>query len=331
MFEENQHDPGYQHQIKNAVDIDPGIDKMSEEKVNVNLGGGYGVGMPGGYGGGFGGDGMGGLLALALLGGNGGIGNRNGADAASVALMNAGFDGINHNINTSMIGLTNQLGQGFTNQNSLDLMAKLGTIEGAIPLAEAQVQLALAGSTASINQNIANGLQVAIAGQAGINKNISDSLASAIAGQGAIKETVAQFGVANLNATKDSQFATQLAIAGSTKEILAALNAQNVDNLSRQLLVAENALSEERFNRRSRDVEVNVNQTVTQTQAQAQLQAQQQQQGLVLQRLLCEMAENTQYSRATAANTNFIIGNTGASTTGAQTATPTSTNVNANG
>jgi hypothetical protein len=68
---------------------------------------------------------------------------------------------------------------------------------------------------------------------------------------------------------------------------------------------------------------------VNQNQQQGQVQAQLQAQGFAMNAILRELCENTQLSRAVAANTNFIVGNTGASTTGAQTATPTSTNVKA--
>ena len=263
----------------------------------------------GGYGNDMGG--MGGLLALALLGG--GLGRRDGfvgepCGAEKVAVMTAGFDGINHNINTSMMGLTNQLGQGFASQNNLDVMAKLGTIEGAIPLAEAQVQLAIAGSTASINQNIANGLQVAIQGQAGINKNIADAIASSLASQNNINQNI-------LTTTAG----LQLQASQNTGAILAEINRLNTDNLSRQLTVADLDRRDEVNRGRTREVEVNVAQTVNQVQAQAQ-QQQQQQQITTLLTHLCGVVGNLQSAVAT--NSNLIVGNTGATTTGAQTANP---------
>jgi hypothetical protein len=247
--------------------------------------------LPAVGGNGLGGDGMGGLLALALLGG--GLNNRRGdgdCTVATTALSNAGFDGINHNINTLGLGITNQLTQGFTNQNSLDIMAKLGSIEGAIPLAEAQVQLALAGSTATIT-----------AGQAITNKGISDAIAASLASQNninvnvlqqgaATREAVASYGVANLTATKDAQFATATAIANSTKEVLAALNDQNVANLQRQLTVAETALLERNAALRARETEINITNTNTATATATQAQFQQQQQFQILANLSANVA-----------------------------------------
>ncbi len=244
--------------------------------------------MGGGYGGG--GDGMGGLLALALLGGGLGGRREDNCVAATTALNVAGFDGINHNINTSMLGLTGQLTQGFTNQNGLDVMAKLGTIEGAIPLAEAQVQLAIAGSTASINQNIANGLTAAIVGQTGINKNISDAIAASLASQSAIKETVLASAAANLTATLNAKFELAATVRDDGDKTRALIVAQNDATLNRELAVAQSALLESRAIGRAREVEVNVTQTVNQNQAQAQAQFQQQQQFQVLANLSATVA-----------------------------------------
>jgi hypothetical protein len=76
--------------------------------------------------------------------------------------------------------------------------------------------------------------------------------------------------------------------------------------------------------RRLDAMEVNVSQNVSQNQQQAQ--AQLQAQGFALNAILSGLAENTQFSRAAAANTNFIVGSTGVAT-GAQTANPVSTNL----
>lgn len=281
----------------------------------------------GGYGG-FGGDGMGGLLALALLGG-GLNGRRDGfgsdpCGAEKVAVMNAGFDGVNHNINTSMLGLTGQMNQGFGNQSTLDLMAKLGTIEGAIPLAEAQVQLAVAGSTAAINQNIANGLQTAINGQAGINKNIADAIASSLASQNNINQNLLNSAAGLQLQAAQNTAAIQTAITLDGTATRALINSLNTDNLNRLLTVADLDRRDEVNRGRSREVEVNVAQTVNQNQLQLQAQQQQQQIVSTLGFLCNEIAQVRQIARAT--NENVIVGNTGATTTGAQTASPTNVN-----
>ncbi len=218
-------------------------------------------------------------IAAALIAA--GLNNRrDDCGAEKVAVMNAGFDGINHNINTSMVGLTNQLNQGFDNQNGLGIMAKLGTIEGAIPLAEAQVQLAVAGSTASINQNIANGLTAAIVGQTGINKNISDAIAASLASQAAIKETVLTSASANLTATLNSKFELASTIRDDGDKTRALLVAQNEANLNRLLTVADLDRRDERAHGHRRESEVNIINsntavaTATAQQQQAQLQFQ---------------------------------------------------------
>lgn len=163
-------------------------------------------------------------------------------------------------------------------QANTTVLQTLGDIKASVPLAEGQVQLALAGATASL-----------ITGQSLINKNISEAIAASLASQNNInvnvltqgsqtRETVANFGVANLNATKDAQFATVTAVANSTKEILAALNTQNMDNLNRQLTIAETALLERNAALRARETEINITNTntATATAQQAQFQGQQQ-------------------------------------------------------
>jgi len=234
------------------------------------------VGNNGGMGG-LGGGMMGGLLAGALFGG--GLGNRNldnrlpvGEGCVTPSQLTAALAGVQD-----------------TNMNTAVLQT-LGAIQGAIPVAEGQVQLALAGATADINGNISAAIQTAINGQAGINKNISEAIASSLASQNAINMNVMANGAANISATKDSQYATAVAISNSTKEILAALNAQNVDNLQRQLTVAETALAEQRNEGRFRQSEINITNTNTATAQQFQVQQQQQQQFQILANLSANLA-----------------------------------------
>lgn len=276
-----------------------------------NMGnGGTGAAIGGGLGAGV----LGGVLGGALLGGNGVLGGR-GANA----------DGI---VTPALLAAS--LAQVTDTAQNTTVLQTLGDIKASVPLAEGQVQLALAGAQADINGNINSSLQIAVQGQALINKNISEAIAASLASQNnininvlqsaaATRDAVTTYGVANLTATKDSQFATQVAISNSTKEILAALTNQNIDNLQRQLTVAESNAREDRMIGRQREVEVNVNQTVTQVQAQAQAQQQQQQQILLLNNL-CNLMGGLQ--NAVATNSNMIIGNTGATTTGPQTANP---------
>lgn len=291
-------------------------------------------------------DGLGGIAALALLGGlnnrrDGYVGDP--CDASKVAVMNAGFDGINHNINTNAIGtnnnitnsanginhnintalqgITNQVGTGFGGQRDLTIMNKLGQIEGDVWKAEGQVQLALAQSQSEINNRIADGLSAAMLGQSVINKNIYDASAANLVGQGDIKQLTLAQGQTNLMATKDAQYAVTTAVRDDGDKTRALMTRQYEDTLNRQLAVAQEALLEERFRSRSRDVEVNVTQTVNQNQQQLQAQAQQQQQFLTTNNLLQAILCQAQVAQAT--NQSLIIGNTGAVVGGPQNANPT--------
>lgn len=277
-----------------------------------NAGAGIGAGAGAGLGAGL----LGGILGGALLGNRGGL--------------LGGADGNVGGVVTPAL-LASSLAQVTDTAQSTTVLQSLGDIKASIPLAEGQVQLALAGAQADINGNINSSLQIAVTGQGLINKNISEAIAASLASQNNInvnvltqgsqtRESVAAYGVANLNATKESQFATQVAISTSTKEILAALNDQNTANLQRQLTVAENALLEQRATGRSRETEINVTQTVNQNQAQIQAQAQQQQQFLITNNLLQAILSQAQVAQAT--NQSLIIGNTGAVTGGAQTSNP---------
>lgn len=295
------------------------VKKMADTTVIDGGGmGGAGMGLGAGLGGGL----LGGILGGALLG------NRGGLFGGGVG--NGFVDGgVGGGVVTPAL-LAASLAQVTDTAQNTAVIQTLGAIQGAIPLAEGQVQLALANQAASITSQLNTNSVMLSQGQLGINKHISEAIAASLASQNNInvnvltqgaqtRDAVTSFGVANLTATKDAQFATQVAIGNSTKEILAALNDQNTANLQRQLTVAESQGLENRLFGRQRETEVNVTQTVTQVQAQAQQQQQQQQQ-LVLMNHLCSLVGSLQ--NAVATNSNMIIGNTGATTTGAQTANP---------
>lgn len=257
---------------------------------------GAGLGMGGGL--------VGGVVLGALLGGNRGLLGGNGVAGEACVTPTQLTSGL-----ASVID---------SNQNTV-LLQSVGDVKAAVPLAEAQVQLALAGTQAEITSMInTNATASALANQL-TNQNIANAIAASLASQGAIKESIAAYGVANLNATKDSQFATQVAISNSTKEILGAITGNVIDGLNRQLTVAESRAQEDRLLGRQREVEVNVTQTVNQNQLQLQAQQQQQQQAVFNATILAHL-QNLQV--ATATNSNLIVGNAGATTTGAQTANP---------
>ena len=279
----------------------------SSNGVGAGAGAGLGAGL------------LGGILGGALLGNRGGLFGNNG---------NGDINNSNGVVTPAL--LASSLANVTETQNAATMLQTLGDIKASVPLAEGQVQLALAGGIGELRSHLGAVENTLTMGQTSINKNISDAIAASLASQnninvnvlqsaGATRDLVTSYGVANLTATKDSQYATQVAISNSTKEILTALNDQNVQNLQRQLSVAESALFEQRAAGRSRDVEVNVSQTVTQNQAQLQVQNQQQQQFQILAQLAANvnnLANDIQVVRQTQSNVNF-----GTQTGASQTAT----------
>lgn len=303
-----------QHAIKESKMSDtPHVKNVFEPVVNPM--GGMGFGYPG-YGGagagglaGAGAGVLGGLLGGALLG-NGGLfgNNRNGEGCVTPTQLTAALTGVQ-------------------DQNSFSaLMQGQARIEASIPAAEGQVQLALAQTQNALANQINTNLVSNTQGFANTNQNISQAQAAVIAVGETVKDTV------NMTSA-----ATQLAIANSIAQGLVNTNnittavrddgdktraliiAQNEANLTRQLAVAEATLARQELAAASRGTEVNVTQMVNQAQAQAQTQQQQQQQILLLNSIAGHLVG---LQNAVATNSNMIIGNTGATTTGAQTANP---------
>lgn len=259
-----------------------------------NWGGGGGAALGGGIGGGL----LGGILGGALLNNNGGLlGNRGGNvvgnDFVTPAMLTSAINGVTDNNNVTTI------------------LQTLGDIKAAVPLAEGQVQLALAGAQADLNRNIdSTGDQITsqiTAGQlsnansfAATSRQLSDIIATSLASQNNInvnvlqsaaltREAVNSNGTANLLATERAATATALAVANSTKEILAALNAQDIANLQRQLTVAETTLARRETESLVRGSEININNSATATAQQIQMQTQQQNQFQILAQLAAGM------------------------------------------
>lgn len=263
------------------------------------------------------------LIALAMLGGRGfggGFGNdcnRGGNWGGSEGCLTP------TNFTAGITGVTDAI------QNT-EVMSSLGDIKASVPLAEAQVQLALAGATAdingnifnasqSVNANIATGLQTAIQGQAGINKNISDSLASAISVASANRETTLAVGNQLGTAILNSKFELSQVINNDGEKTRALIS--SIENVNTQRLLGErqDLINELQAEGRRRDDRhgIEINMTNNQNQQQLQFQAQQQQ----INSLFGCMHGIDQNIRAT--NQQLIIGNTGVATGGAQTSNPT--------
>lgn len=298
--------------------IKKGVHKMSAEPVHIKniFEPGHGAGMAGmlpllaggglgGIGGGLGAGLLGGVLGGALLGGRGGLFGHDG-----------GHGGGHHNhvtpteLTAALNGVTETL------QNTT-VIQTLGDIKAAIPLAEAQTQLAMAGQTASLTGLLA-----------GVSKAICDSNDVTVAVGTSVKDAVTAYGTANLTATANAQYALATAIRDDGDKTRGLIVAINDTNLNRQLTDANNRITEllgdQRLRERTREVEVNVSQNVNQVQAQAQAQQQQQQQLGLLQQIAFGLSHVTQIAHAT--NQNIIAGNTGAVATGPQTANPTNVN-----
>lgn len=258
--------------------------------VMGNMGGGTGAAMGGGLGAGL----LGGILGGVLLNRNGVLGGGTG-DGAGV-------------VTPTM--LATSLGTVTESANNSTILQTLGDIKAAIPYNEAQMQLALAGAQADINNNISNHSTSLLAGQAMINKNISDSIATALASQNSIKESVAAYGVANLTATKDAQFSVVEAVRNDGDRTRALLIAQNDATLNRQLQVAESALAEQRAAFRTRDTEINITQNVNQN----QVQSQQQQQLQTLTNALSVLANQQQHISQGIVNLGHMSGSAGSQT-----------------
>lgn len=231
-----------------------------------------------------GGDGLGGggvltgLILGALLGNRGGLFGGNGNESTSAA--------------TELTAV----------------LSKLGDIQAAVPLSEAQVQLALAGVQNDINTQTQ--MQT-------INLNqIINSLGQSLA---AVNAGLAR-DIASVDTNVDRQSTSiQMAVKEDGEKTRALITDNQIAELNQRLTVAQQEALELR-NERSRDRDrhgIEITMTNNQNQNQLQFQAQQQ----VLANLASAVLDIGQVARAT--NQSLIIGNTGAVTSGPQTANPT--------
>lgn len=274
----------HHHKHKHKMEEVEGVPAMAQGLDVQELGGG-GFG-----GGGIGGGLLGGILAGALFGN--GLGNRrnDGEGCVTPSQLTAALAGVQDTqMNTAVI-------------------QTLGAIQGAIPAAEGQVQLALSQTQGQLSNQLGQQSLAIAQGFGAQAQNIAQAQAAIIAVGESVKDAVNANGAAN-----------QAAIASSTNQILTALKDQEITNLNRQLTVSELRNAEDRAEARARTTEVNVTQTVNQNQMQMQQQLQAQQQAIVLGNIW-ERLNGMQNAIAT--NSNLIVGNSGATTTGAQTANP---------
>lgn len=273
----------HKHHHKHESEVEE--KEMATEIIDAGGGmGGAGAGLGAGLGGGL----LGGILAGALFGG-GGLNGRGGEGVVTPSQLTAALAGVQDT------------------QMNTAVLQTLGAIQGSIPLAEGQVQLALAG----VNQSLqAQGFAGQLANLQGFT-NTGDKVDSL--------STLTAVGFGQVNtAIERNGWAVTTNANENTNRILQALNEQNIQNLQRQLTVAESALLFERSEAGRASDRHGVEITMTNNQNQNQMQFQQQAQ--VLNGLAHLLSDVSQIARAT--NTNLIVGNTGATTTGPQTANP---------
>ncbi len=248
--------------------------------LDESIAGGRGYG----FGGGMidGGGGLGGGLLLGLLLGRGGLG---------------GFGGYGNDNRRDC-------GECVTNE-SLNQQT-LGDIKAAIPLAEAQVQLAMAGLQASLSAQATSDTQYLSQGQTAIQLAQQATAAALARDIAAVDTNVDRTACATQNAIKDSE-----------RNILEVINQNRIRDLEQQLTVSQLRESEQRAINRENVNSHNTNVTVNQAQAQQQLQNQRME--FALNSLLSGFG---QIARAT--NSQVVVGSTGVA--GTQTANPTNVN-----
>lgn len=280
-----------EHPIKNEIEV-KGI------PMPYGYGGGYGAAGMGADGFGMGGAGgllVGALLGRGLLGGWGGVGV--GAAADTVGAGRAAYD--------SMV------------------LAKLGDIQTQVPVSAGQVQNTVAAAASDITSgtlqqtiNLGNSLSQLALGIQGSLAGVKDAVQTGgtvlLQGQDSIRAAV--------NAGTYSLASTIRDDGDKTRALISQIN---LDALNRQLTVAENTITELRLNQGRRDDQHGIEIQMINNQSQNQLQFQAQAQAMgVLQHGLFEC---NQLARAT--NQNVLVGNSGTTTTGPQTANPTNVRV----
>ena len=284
----------------NKLENKMGVDNVMD-KINLNVGessGGAGL-LP--------------MAAMAMMGNNRGIGGGAALGAGAAGLLAGALLGGNG-------GLFGGRNDGGFNRDSAPLN---GTDGMAIIGAIGNVKDVVGASTASVTATVTSGNQM-------LGEAICQGFAASAAAE--LQQTIMLSQQANANqimliqgigavaqGVADQGCRTREAICTDGTATRALITQLNTDNLNRLLTVADLDRRDEANRGRSREVEVNVSQVVNQAQAQAQQQQQQQQIVFTLANLAAQFGT---LQNAVATNSNLIIGNTGATTTGAQTANP---------
>ncbi len=217
---------------------------------------------------------------------------------------------------------------------SLATLQAIGDVKAAVPLASCQTIAAINDAQADITNTTLQqtiGLNASIAGSKDATVNAAANIGNLIQtvnnslGDKVDANTTQQaigFGALNTNIERVGWSLSQ-AITNDGDKTRALISSIDRDNLNRQLTVAENALIEERAERARASDRHGIE--ITMIQNNNQLQQQQQQQGFLLNSLVHGLNEVSQIAKAT--NQNVLVGNTGFTATGAQTANPTNVKV----
>jgi hypothetical protein len=295
------------------------------------FGGGFGVpfGVPVGVGGGYsgGGDGIGLIALLALLGGRGfGGGHDHGHGCRD---DRSGGDS-NAAVIAALSALNNRNDRDDDNCcESLAVLSKLASLEGAIPAVGSQIQLALANLAAGLTaQNNSNTQTVTTQlGQIQIGQLVqANALQKAI---GDVDTNVDRVGAAVINTIRDDGNATRALI---TENVINGLRDDKVI-LANEVVELRHEHRHSEHRRELDAIRINIENNNLAVAAQAQFQ-QQRQTDLDNQRTRYDFERlhnelniiGSQFARAT--NNSVNVGNSGAIGT-SQTANPT--NVNARG
>lgn len=284
------------------------------------------VGVPvggfGGFGGGFAGGGALGIEALILLAlfGRDGFGRdgghcRDGGTNESTAAL------------ATVIAALNDRGNNDRCETMLTaILAKLGSVEGALPAISCELQSAITNAT------------IALTAQGNANAASLTAQLNALQLSNQVQTTTILQAVSDVNNNVDRQgCATREAVAASTTTILNAIKDGQIQSLRDDKIILANENAELRSDARHREhraeldglrISIENNNTAVAQQAQFQRQRQDDLTFARIERdnhdLRCQLAELIQINRAT--NQNILVGNTGVTATGPQNANPTNVN-----
>ena len=291
------------HELKKDEIMTHGVN----DEINIHNHGADGGGMGG----------LGGLAALASMGRNHGHGLGSGLGAGLLGGVVGGLL-FGNGRNGGLLGGGNDGGGGQAASDFITLQT-LGQIKEGVATSANETQ-------AVVNANGANSVQSTLQQTIALQQTLG-SLAQSVSM--AFSNTNDRIANVNQNvseqgcATRAAITAAVDVITGQAQAFETARNQEKINALNAEVIELRN---ESRRNADNADLRMTItnNNTAIAAQQQGQLQAQQQQQFATIAQLpsiLGGLVQELQIARAT--NSNVIVGNTGATTTGAMNANPT--------